>query len=241
MALAKSVNGEPIVMRILLDTCCTGKGLIAEKTVKDLGLKIKKAARQGTYTSVGGKFKSLGFVVVPDVMLPVLSQDRSFSMELEVVPDDGHMSYSLIMGQVTMHNLKIDTKVSTHEIIWEDIHRPMVNRNYWSKGRMKEMIPVWNRYLERLDAKKNGESPRQTLNTNMGSSTAEPGLARVRSAARSVSFAQPMEEELVHFTDQEEVVGSGLVYDLDDLPTIEEINSNQVLVAPEYKAYDLDD
>ena len=174
-------------------------------------------------------------------MLPVLSQDRSFSMELEVVPDDGHMSYSVIMGQVTMHNLKIDTKVSTHEIIWEDIHRPMVNRNYWSKGRMKEMIPVWNRYLERLDAKKNGESPRQTLNINMGSARAEPGLSDVRSAGRSVSFAQPMREELVNFTDQEEAVGSGMVYDLDDLPTNDEVNTSQVLVAPEYKENDMDD
>ena len=107
VALAKGVNGTPMVMRVLLDVCCTGTELIALKTVKEQGLKPVKDARQGTYTSVGGNFKSLGFVTVTDVMLPALSQDRSFSMELEVVPDQGNMTYSIIMGQVTMHNLSL--------------------------------------------------------------------------------------------------------------------------------------
>ena len=63
-------------------------------------------------------------------------------MDLKVVPDSGHVTYSIIMGQVTMHNLKIDTKMSTHEIVWEDIHRPMVSRDYWSSDRMKRRTPV---------------------------------------------------------------------------------------------------
>ena len=52
------------------------------------------------------------------------------------------MTYSIIMGQGTMHTLNIDTKMSTHEIIWEDIHRPMVSRDYWTKDRMQSMISV---------------------------------------------------------------------------------------------------
>ena len=82
----------------------------------------------------------LGYVRIPALMLPVLSQDRSFSVELEVVPDR-NMSYSIIMGQQTMHDLQIDTKISSYEIIWNDIHRPMVDQNYWSKQRMERMIP----------------------------------------------------------------------------------------------------
>ena len=61
-------------------------------------------------------------------------------MELEVVPDKAHMTYSIIMGQDIMHDL--DTKISTQEIIWEDTHRPMVSSKYWSNKHMKHMIPV---------------------------------------------------------------------------------------------------
>ena len=85
-------------------------------------------------------------------MLPVLSQDKTVTLELEVVPDEAHMTYSIIMGQDTMHDLQIDTKISTHEIIWEDTHRPMVSRKYWSNKHTKQMIPVWNHILKRSDA-----------------------------------------------------------------------------------------
>ena len=87
-------------------------------------------------------------------MLPTLSQNIIFSMNLEVVPDSGHINYSIIRGQVTMHALKIDTKMSTHKIVWEDIRRPMVSRDYWSSDRVKRMTPVWKEYFKRLDAKK---------------------------------------------------------------------------------------
>ena len=153
VALTRDVNGRPSVLRTLIDACCTGRGLISEKTVKSLGLKMTKKSHGGTYTSVGGKFKSLGYVRIPALILPVLSQDQSFSVELEVVPDN-NMSYSIIMGQQTMHDLQIDTKISSYEIIWNDIHRPMVDQNYWSKQRMQRMIPVWKCYLARLDTKR---------------------------------------------------------------------------------------
>ena len=37
--------------------------------------------------------------------------------ELEVVPDEAHMTYSIVMGQETMHGLQIDNKISKHDII----------------------------------------------------------------------------------------------------------------------------
>ena len=40
VALAKDANGNPVVMRILIDSCCTGNGLVALKTTKTLGLDI---------------------------------------------------------------------------------------------------------------------------------------------------------------------------------------------------------
>ena len=44
-------------------------------------------------------------------MLPVLSQDKTVSLELEVVLDEAHITYSIVMGQETMHDLQIDTKI----------------------------------------------------------------------------------------------------------------------------------
>ena len=72
------------------------------------------------------------------------------------MPDKAHiMTYSIIMGQETMHDLQNDAKISTHEIIWEDTHRPMASCKYWSKKSIKQMILVWSRTLKRSDAKKN--------------------------------------------------------------------------------------
>ena len=81
----------------------------------------------GTFTSVDGKFNTIEYVTVSSVMLPVLTQNKKVTLELEVVP---HLIYSIIIGQETMHYHQIDTKISTHEIIWEGTHRPMVSRKY---------------------------------------------------------------------------------------------------------------
>ena len=97
----------------------------------------------------------IGYVTVPSVMLSVLSQNKTATLELEVVPDKVCMTYSIIIGQDTMHDLQIDTKISTHEIVWGDTHKPMVSRTYWSNKRMKQMIPAWNRILKRSYAKEN--------------------------------------------------------------------------------------
>ena len=72
-----------------------------------------------------------------------------------MVPGEAHMTYSIILGQETMHDLQIDTKISTQGSIWKDTHRPMVSRKKLSHKRMKQMIPVWNRILKRSDAKQN--------------------------------------------------------------------------------------
>ena len=72
--------------------------------VRDLGLDVEDTSTlRGTYTLVRGTFKSQGRVKVPSVMLPVLSQDRTFDIELEVVPTRGHMTYSVILGLDTTY------------------------------------------------------------------------------------------------------------------------------------------
>ena len=59
MALAKDANGNPVVMRTLIDSCCTGKGLVALKIANTLGLDIRPATYYGTLTFVGGKFLTI--------------------------------------------------------------------------------------------------------------------------------------------------------------------------------------
>ena len=55
VALAKDANGNPVVMRTLIDSSCTGKGLVALKTANTLGLDIRSATHRGDFTFVGGK------------------------------------------------------------------------------------------------------------------------------------------------------------------------------------------
>ena len=77
VVLAKDSNSNPVVMKTLIDSYCTGKGLVALKTAKTLGLNIPPATHHETFTTVGGKFKTIGYATVPSVMLPVLSQDKT--------------------------------------------------------------------------------------------------------------------------------------------------------------------
>ena len=55
VTLAKDVNGNLVVMRTLIDSSCTGKGLVALKTANTLGLDIRSATHRGDFTFVGGK------------------------------------------------------------------------------------------------------------------------------------------------------------------------------------------
>ena len=59
VTLTKDAKGSPFVMRILLDPCCTGTGLISARVADSLGLDIRPATHRGTFTSVGGKFNTI--------------------------------------------------------------------------------------------------------------------------------------------------------------------------------------
>ena len=124
------------------------------------------------------------------------------------VPDEAHMTYGIIMGQETMHTLKIDTKISTHGVIWEDTHRPMamamVSRKYWSNKCRKQTIPVWNRILKRSDAEKNSMnnvsaySGESTYTSQPGPSDKDDYTISSQPSVTSdanVSFTRPIAEE----------------------------------------------
>ena len=71
VALDKDANDNPVVMKTLVDSCYTGKGLVTLKTARTFGLHIRPATHRGTFTSVGGKFKAIRYATLSSVMLPV--------------------------------------------------------------------------------------------------------------------------------------------------------------------------
>ena len=188
-------------------------------------------------------------------MLPTLSQDIILSMDLEVVLDSGRMNYSIIVGQVTMHALKIDTKMSTHEIVWEDIHRPMASCDYLSRDRMKRMTQVWKEYLKRVDAKKDSADD-DSVNpgyTTDSSNTSRPGLLSSNDnstvstsstrGSKSVSFADPVAEDLIQpnvaLTEEESIIGGELSFTAGDTTPNNKLHS--ILLSPEYKPANLEE
>ena len=82
VALTRDANGNPIVMRILLDPCCTWTGLISARLSDSLGLNIRPATHRGTFISAGGKFDEIGYATEPSVMSPVLSPGKKVTLEL---------------------------------------------------------------------------------------------------------------------------------------------------------------
>ena len=71
VALDKDANDTPVVMKTLVDSCYTGKGLVTLKAARTFGLHIRPATHRGTFTSVGGKFKAIRYATLSSVMLPV--------------------------------------------------------------------------------------------------------------------------------------------------------------------------
>ena len=127
------------------------------------------------------------------------------------------------MGQNTMYDLQIDTVTSTHKIIWEDNHRAMLSRKYWSNKRIKQMIPVWNRILKRSDAKQNSVDVISTNSRHSAyTSQLEPSITNDANA----SFTRPITEDSVHsstiLSDKHSIVGSNISFGIEspNMPTL---------------------
>ena len=57
VALAKDIEGNPFVMRVLIYPCCTGKGLVSAGVAKILGLKVLKVFNNGTLRIQRGSYE----------------------------------------------------------------------------------------------------------------------------------------------------------------------------------------
>ena len=68
-------------------------------------------------------------------MLPCLSANQSFSIELMIIPKQCcvEMNYVIIVGQESMQLLDLDTSVQDNVISWGDCEVSMVTRGYWTE------------------------------------------------------------------------------------------------------------
>jgi hypothetical protein len=73
-----------------------------------------------------------------NAMLPCLSTNRSFTIELMIIPKEccENMNYGIIIGQESMRLLDLDTSVRDNTISWGDCEVNMVPRDYWTTQRI---------------------------------------------------------------------------------------------------------
>ena len=96
-------NQKRIACKILLDQCCTDKGLISWDMANMLGLPMTTNDTK-VFTTANGNFPSNEVLKLKNSMLPCLSTNRSFTIELMVISKQCcvDMNYGVIIGQESM-------------------------------------------------------------------------------------------------------------------------------------------
>jgi hypothetical protein len=89
--------------------------------------------------TAAGIFKAGDLITVPNCMLPTLSNNQTFEIELMVVPKEHTMKYGVILGQDGMRtSLDLDTSIQENAITWGEKTISMVPRDYWTPERIKQ-------------------------------------------------------------------------------------------------------
>ena len=126
-----------VACKALLDQCCTDKGLISWDMAKMLDLPTTTGPPK-IFATANGTFSSNEALKLDNAMLPCLSTNRSFTIELMVIPKECcvDMNYGIIIGQESMRLLDLDTSVRDNTISWGDCEVNMVPRDYWTTERI---------------------------------------------------------------------------------------------------------
>ena len=82
------IEGKRLVASCLLDQCCTGQGLIAHDLATALGIPTHKGNEKVRYRTQGGDFDSGEVIKIENAILPCLSTNRTFLIELNVIPKE---------------------------------------------------------------------------------------------------------------------------------------------------------
>ncbi len=105
-------NQKRVACKALLDQCCTDKGLISWDMANMLNLPTSTSDSK-VFATANGTFSSNATLRLENAMLPCLSTNRTFTIELMVIPKESgvDMSYGVIIGQESMRLLDLDTSV----------------------------------------------------------------------------------------------------------------------------------
>jgi hypothetical protein len=90
------------------------------------------------FATANGTFSANAMLKLDNAMLPRLSTNRTFNIELMVIPKecDVDMNYGVIIGQESMRLLDLDTSVRDNTISWDDCEVDMVPHDYWTVERI---------------------------------------------------------------------------------------------------------
>ena len=132
-------NQERIACKALLDQCCTDSGLIMWELADMLGLPVTSGEPR-TFVTAAGTFITNNVLKVSNAMLPCLSSNHTFTIELMLIPKEcsTEMNYGAIIGQESMQLLDLDTSVRDNTISWGDKRIAMVPRDYWTTERIQQ-------------------------------------------------------------------------------------------------------
>ena len=206
VVLALGKHDHPVATRALVDQCCTGDGLISSEVATALGLPMKSTGnKHKKFTSVGGKFKVNQQVKLTNILLPLLSKNKTFNATLWVVPKECEMDYGVVLGQDTMISIDLDTSMTKQEFRWGEITREMPPYKYFTEQRMKSMMPTWQQAGQYLEHNVSGDmlntdSESITVNedseiTDATSATSDVSLQDKNSIiGTSLSFTSPSAE-----------------------------------------------
>ncbi len=120
-----------VAAKTLIDQCCMDKGLISWNLVDALGHPTS-AGDAIIFTITAGTFSTNEILQINEAMLPCLSSNWTFTIELMVVPKESlaDLNYGVILGQDTMQALDLDTSVLDNMISWGELQFSMVPQYY---------------------------------------------------------------------------------------------------------------
>jgi hypothetical protein len=132
-------NQKRVACKALLDQCCTDRGLISWEMANMLNLPTTSSEPK-VFATANGSFSSNATLKLENAMLPCLSTNRTFAIELMVIPKEcsASMNYGVIIGQESMRLLDLDTSVRDNTISWGDCEVNMVPRDYWTMERIMQ-------------------------------------------------------------------------------------------------------
>ena len=110
-----------------------------------------------SFVTAAGTFAANDTLQISDAMLPCLSSNRTFTIELTVIWNQCSvdMNYGIVIGQESMRLLNLDTSVRDNTISWGDQSISMVPRDYWTAERIQQQKNRLNRCSSNLESKSN--------------------------------------------------------------------------------------